>query len=259
MKITITLLLTCLLCACFAPAILAETLRFATINYCPFACDPAMEDGREGVLTDVLRAALEPAGVTIELKMLPFLRAMQDTQKGEYDGMVVANHELAPELVYPDLPTLRQRVAFLVKAGTSWKYTGVESLNAVKVGIVEGYSYVDADLNAYLKDHQKDASKVVLLHGQNTTEQGIQMLLRDRFTVYLEGVYSAQYVLMKLGLQDHVAFAGYSSGAFDDFTAFAPQHPKAQEYAALLSQAIKEMSASGKLKDILQAYGIQEE
>jgi len=260
MKRTIILiLLAALLWFCFIPQVQAETLRFATINYCPFTCDPALENGREGVLTEVLRAALEPAGITLELTMLPFLRAIQETQQGKYDGMVVANHELAPELVYPDAPTLRQHVAFLVKAGETWTYAGIDSLRTMKIGIVEGYSYADADLNAYLKEHQKDASKIVLLHGQNTTEQGIQMLLKDRFTLYLEGAYSAQYVLMKLGLQDQVAIVGYSTGAFDDFTAFASQHPKARQYAALLSQAIKEMTASGKLKEILQKYGIREE
>lgn len=259
LMMTRRIVLSCLLCSCFTLFAQAEMLRFATINYCPFTCDPALENGREGVLTDILRMALQPSGVTLQLEMLPYLRAMQVVQSGEYNGLVVANKDLMPELIYPDMPTLRQRVAFLVKAGSSWKYTGVDSLQTVTVAIVEGYSYVDADLMSYLKEHQNDSAKVILLYGQNTTEKGIQMLLKDRFTVYLEGEYSAQYVLMKLGLQDQVAVAGYSTGAFDDFTAFSPKNPQAQHYANILSETIKEATSSGKFKEILREYGIQGE
>jgi len=94
-------LLTGWLSLCFTlPALRAETLRFATIDYCPFTCSPATEGGKEGFMTDILREALEPAGYTLQIEMLPYVRAVKSVQEGVYDGIVVVGKDYAPDLVY---------------------------------------------------------------------------------------------------------------------------------------------------------------
>lgn len=254
------LLLTgCLIICIFSPAIMAEAIRFTAIDYCPFTCDPLQEDGKEGFMTDVLREAFEQAGHTVEVEMYPYLRAVKYVQDGKYDGIAVVSKDYAPDLVYPDIPTVVQRVAFLVNTGTSWRYTGVDSLSQVIVGIVRGYHYVDADLVSYLEEERSNPDRVHVLYGDDTVKRGMQMLQSHRIDTFLEGEFSAKYMLGKMGLQDAVTIAGYTVEAFQDYTGFSPHHQKAAQYARILSDTIVELQQSGRLGEILRRYGITSE
>lgn len=250
---------TCVIICIFAPTIIkADSLRFTTIDYCPFTCDPLKENGKEGFMTDVLRATFEEAGYSIEIKMFPYARAVAAVNSGEYDGIVVVGKNYAPNLVYPDIPTESQPMSFFVKNETSWKYSGVESLSEVVVGIVKGYDYADVDLNRHFEE-QSDSEKIVMLHGVNTTERGLRMLQTKRVDTYIDGEYSVLYVLEKLGLSDTIIVVGYAANRFEDFTGFNPHNPKSADYAKLLSNKIREMKKTGELNKILSRYGIVSE
>lgn len=209
-------------------------------------------------MTDVLRAAFEEAGHVIEIKMFPYARAVAAVSSGEYDGIVIAGKEFASTLVYPDIPTASQKVTFSVMTGTTWRYTGIESLTETSVGIVKGYDYGNADLNQYLKE-QADSDRVVVLHGLNTTERALKMLLTNRIGTYIDGEYSILYSAKKMGIRDKVFIAGYAAKQFDDYTGFSPHHPKAIQYAKLLTDKIKELKQSGELSRIIGRYGIHSE
>lgn len=232
------------------------TLRFATIDYCPFTCDPAKDDGREGFMTTVLRAALEPEGYEIELDMLPYVRAVRSVQLGTHDGIVVVGRDYAPELIYPSRPTVSQRVMFLVNRGAAWRYKGIDSLAQARVGIVGGYHYVDQDLIDYLEHQRQNEALVQVILGESTTERGLNMLTTNRITTFLEGEYSAMYELDKIGAKNTVETAGYTQEAFDDYTAFSPRNPHSRRYAEILSETLESMSANGQLDEILREYGI---
>ncbi|MDX1695383.1 MAG: transporter substrate-binding domain-containing protein [Ketobacteraceae bacterium] len=240
----------------FSSVVHAETLHFATIDYCPFTCNPDKESGKEGFMTDVLRKALEEAGYALRVEMHPYVRAVREVRDGKYDGIVVVGKDYAPDLVYPDMPTVVQRVVFLTATDTSWNYTGVESLRNAKVGIVRGFHYVDPDLIAYLEHNQTDPTKVLVMHGENTTERGVSMLQTNRITTFLEGEYSARYVLRKMGILDSIRVAGFTRNAFEDYTGFSPKNPDASRFARILSNKIQELKQSGRLADILSRYGI---
>lgn len=233
----------------------AETLRFATIDYCPFTCVPLQEDGKEGLMTDVLRVAMERAGYTIEIVQFPYIRAVAVVNSGEFDGIVVVGKEYAPNLVYPDIPTAKQRMTFFTKKGSSWKYEGVDSLSKIVIGLVTGYNTGDAELNRYITKYA-ETDRVHGLYGSKTIERGFQMLQLGRFTTYLEGNLSALYVLDKQGIQNKISVAGYSNEWFEDYTAFSPHHPKATMFAKMLSDTIREMKESGELETILGNYGL---
>ncbi|MBF0379047.1 MAG: hypothetical protein HQK72_16440, partial [Desulfamplus sp.] len=42
------------------------------------------------------------------------------------------------------------------------------------------------------------------------------------------------------------------------FIAFSPNNPKSKDYATLITEGIKEMRANGKLKEILNSYGLED-
>lgn len=243
--------------ACLCPTITwAETIRFATIDYCPFTCDPSKEMGKEGFMTDVVREAFEEAGYTLVIDILPYARAVNSVQAGKHDGIIVVGRDYAPDLVYPDEPTVVQRVAFLVNSETSWRYTGVESLSRVTVAIVKGFHYVDPDLIAYLAKEQRNEKRVHVIHGESTTRRGLLMLQAYRVNTFLEGEYSALYQLEKMGIRERITIAGYTTEAFEDYTGFSPLNPAADRHAEILSDKLTELKKSGRLDGILRRYGL---
>ncbi|HCY86982.1 MAG TPA: hypothetical protein DHV36_17760 [Desulfobacteraceae bacterium] len=231
----------------------AETIKMATIDFCPFTCNPANEGGKDGFMTDVLRYALETAGYDLEVEMMPYVRAVKETREGRFEGIVVVGKLYAPDLVYPEIPVVSQRVTFIVKKGTDWQYRGVNSLKNETIGIVKGYHYVDEDLQAYLLSDE-NADHVSVLHGHNPTERNIKKLLRGRTDVYLEGEFSALYVLRKMNAEDKVVFSGFTRNAFDDYVAFSPKSKRAAELALILTRTLTALRKNGKLNSFLSPY-----
>ena len=234
----------------------SKTIRFATIDYCPFTCDPLKEEGKEGFMTDVLREVFEPIGYTLEIEMLAYARAVSLVQDGTYDGIVVVGKDFAPELLYPDMPTVIQRVAFMVNAGEPWEYTGIDSLPQVTVGIVKGYHYVVPDLVTYFEKERNNQARVLVIHGEGTTKRGIRLLQAKRITTFLEGEYSAMYELKKMGNTETVSIAGYTAEGFHDYSGFSPHNPDAVKYAQILSDSLAKLKKSGRLEDIINSYGV---
>ena len=64
---------------------LAETIKFATINWAPFY---GKELKKDGVVSEIARQALKRAGHTTKFHYMPWKRAMSQTAKGKkYHGL----------------------------------------------------------------------------------------------------------------------------------------------------------------------------
>lgn len=68
---------------------------------------------------ELVQIIFEQTGYTLEIEMLPYARAVNLVQVGTYDGIVVVGKDFAPDLLYPDTPTVIKRVAFMMNAGNS--------------------------------------------------------------------------------------------------------------------------------------------
>jgi polar amino acid transport system substrate-binding protein len=233
----------------------ADIIRFASIDYCPFTCDPLKEGGKEGVMVDVVRVAFEEAGYEIQIEIMPYVRAVRAVNEGKYDGIMVVGKKYAPELVYPRIPTLTQRMMFIVKPHHRWRYTDYSSLLSIDIAmvVVKGFDYADVNINKLVaaKHHN-----LVALHGLKTTERGLELLNIERVDTYVEGELTALYQIDKYGYGENFIVAGFSARDFDSYTAFSPNSLHALKYAQLLSEKIFELQQSGELNTILQKYNI---
>lgn len=231
-----------------------ETLRFVAPLYCPFTCDPAKENGKKGIVADIVLEAFSPH-YQVEIHMMPYLRAIQYVKNGEHDGIICYGKEYAPELVSPEIPSISQKVAFWVHRDTPWEYDGYDTLGDITIGIVKGYKTGDNYLDNYLNE-QDNLKRITKISSTSVTQQGLNMLYRDRFTTFIEGEFTAKYVISKLGYEDELKIAGFLEKPFEIYTGFNPKHPKAAQLSKQLEKTLIDVYETGKIYEIFKRYNI---
>jgi len=118
------------------PAALAETVTLTSLEWCPYSC--SREPG-QGVSTQILREAFKLQGYELEVRFLPWNRAVYDARNDagvagyfpEYQGDVKEFHLSAP-VGYGPLGLVEP-----VDKPLDWK--NLDDLSAVTLGVVSGY------------------------------------------------------------------------------------------------------------------------
>ncbi|WP_163337159.1 ABC transporter substrate-binding protein [Desulfopila sp. IMCC35008] len=234
----------------------AETLHMLSPYYCPLVCDPEQADGREGFVVDILTRIFEPAGYAFEIKFVPYARLVALVNDGEYqDGVLLGGSPHMSDLILPKRTIAPQRGVFLVRAGNSWRYQGLESLKPIRLGFVLGYSTMNEDIDAYLATAEDPA--VQFITGENSFKRNLLKLLADRINVLLEANFTAFYQLNSMRETEQVEIAGHTSPVFHNTPGFSPKHPQAQEFARMVEVGLVTLRKNGELAQILSSYGIQ--
>lgn len=216
------------------------------------------DDAREGFMVDIAREILEPAGYRVEYRIVPWKRALDGGADGTYDGVVAPSPNEGPTLVFPKYHLGVSRTCYFVKKGNPWRYTGADSLAAVTVGAIRGYDYADW-FNKYLAKHESDPDRVQLVSGKYPLVQNLRKLDAGHIDVVAGNEYTVLYAAHKIHMTDHIAVAGRDRDGSSCYLAFSPKRKDARHLAALVTKGIEEMRANGRLKAILETYGLNEE
>ncbi len=210
-----------------------------------------------GYMVDIAKEALASGGHTVNYQNMPWERAVNEVRAGKFDCAIGAYKEDTPDFVFPDEELGRDVQAFYVKKGNSWKYSGsIDSLKNVSIGIVGGYSYGE-DFEKFLES-AGNTSNVQVINADNALEQNFKKILAGRVVTTLESVYVAEAKLKEMNLVGQIEQAGLMGEPTPMYIACSPAKPSSKEYAKLLSDGVKKMRASGKLKAILDKYGLKD-
>lgn len=253
-------LLLCLAClaALSVPALAGEapsrqTLVIAADEWCPYNC--ASGSAEPGFVIEILRAVYEPQGYTVDYQVIPWSRAVADGAKGRFDAVVGATYEEAAGFVFPDEPVGHVANDFFIRRGDVWRYTGVKSLQGVRLGVIRGYEYSGV-IDPYLAGQGMPA--VQWAHGDEALETNLRKLVSDRLDAVMDERNVVFFTAKKLGLREQIAYAG-SDGDYDPiFVAFSPARDDAADLAARFDQGLRAMRADGRLKAILDRYGLDD-
>lgn len=235
-----------------APAARADVITLRADEWCPYNC--AEDSDKPGYGVEVAKEVFSKAGHTLEYKTMAWARALEECRKGTISAVIGAAKKDAPDLVFPNEVMAVADNSFIVKKGNAWKYAGPASLEKIKLGAIQGYSY-DGEVGDYVTANAKNAARVDMVGGDNALEMNLKKLVAGRVDATVDARPVLAYKLMKLNLLDKVDFVG-SVDPSQTFVAFAPGNPKSKEYAAILDKGIAEMRASGRLKQILDRYGV---
>lgn len=238
-----------------AACAMAETLTVRADPWPPYNMEPGQE--KEGYIIDILKAIFEPAGIQIDYQTMPWSRAIRMTERGEYDAIVGALKTEVPAFIFPDEPCGMSKYAFYIKTGIDWEYRDVESLAPVKLAVIADYSYNEID--DYIQRAVKDRGNVVVTRGESALKRNIKLLLAGSVDVIIDDINVVPWTLKEMDVpKGDLQQADRKAPAKAIYAAFSPNRPNSQRYARMLTNGIRELRSSGRLKRILEAYNLED-
>lgn len=232
----------------------ADVITLVADEWCPYNCVPNTDT--PGFMIEIAKYAFERLGHTIHYTLIPWTRAIRGTREGHYDGIVGTGRKETHDFVFPEHELGFAVHIFYVKQGAAWKYTGLGSLEQISLGVIRDYSYGNL-YETYIKPNKADENRIQMVSGNTGLIRNIKKLLAGRIDALVEDRAVFQYFLYQTKTPDRFAEAGV---AYEEkvYIAFSPDHPHAQRYAKILSDAIVELRTSGKLDTILGKYGLRD-
>jgi polar amino acid transport system substrate-binding protein len=236
-----------------------KTITVAADKWCPYNC--AENDKKPGYIIELIRKALEPLGVKVVYKVIPWSDAIERTRKGEFDAIVGANTGDAPDFIFPDqLQGISLNLVW-VRANDPFHYSTSESLKGKKLGIVRGFSY-GKEMDKFISSSIAEPNHTIMKsHSSTASEDNIKKLLSGELDVILEDKNVVQYYFSSRGMPIALKPAGNPVNLKNHqdtfvFVAFSPANPDAKLYAEALSKAVVTMRDNGELTEILANYGM---
>lgn len=231
----------------------ADVISIRADDWCSYNCEPKSKD--PGYLIEIAKYIFESKGHTIEYKTMPWARAISETRRGEYIAIVGAYTDDAPDFIFTT-PLGSSTMRFYGKKGHQWQYNGISSLKSIRIGVIRSYSYGE-EMDQYIKGKDK-TNDVQIVSTEHGLEQNIQKLLLGRIHVFAENEMVFQYQIKQKGYSiNKFQDAGFISRD-DVYIAFSPNSTKSSIYVEILNSGIKELRSSGKLKGILDKYGLKD-
>lgn len=243
------------------PAVFAESLSVALLEYPPFESNPLKENGRWGYMPEVILEIFGKQGFEVKFDVLPWKRAIVETEKGVYDAIPLVNSGHSRTLVLSQEKSAVLKQMFYVKKGSPWRYRGPASWEEITIGWVLGYDYstFSKEYQKYIEEHLQDRNRIVYTAGDTASADMFKKILTGRVTTFNEDQTFFQYTMAKgdIGRPGDFEVAG-TLGTNDQYMGFSPANPQAARYASLFDHGIRALRASGKLKTILDSYGIDD-
>ncbi|BBO70486.1 amino acid ABC transporter substrate-binding protein [Desulfosarcina alkanivorans] len=237
------------------PATWAHDIVLVADPWPPFNMEPGGD--REGYLIDVARAVFEPAGYTVTYRTVPWKRAIEGVRTGRYTGAVGASNTDAAGFVFPDEELARNTLAFFTRGDHPWVFDGPASIETVSLGVAAGYDYRQW-LNGYIAAHRNDEQRVQVIAGVQPLKQNLKKLLLERIDVVVDTEAAIRYTAKEMGIWEQIKFAGHGVEPAYIHIAFSPALAESPELAGLLSRGIVNLRRSGRLKEILDRYGLHD-
>lgn len=234
----------------------ADTISIRADSWCPYNCTP--NSSKPGYMIEILQQTLGKKGYTIDYKEMNWARAITETRSGKYNAIVGASKTEAPDFIFPETAQGNNASCFFVLPKTSWKYTGLASLDAATVGVVRDYTYDDGEFDEYIKNHQKNPNRIDVISGDDSLTRNINKLSSGRITTFIE----ASPVVQFKQASNKKGAPIKNVGCLRDvpvYIGFSPVNPQSKIYAQIVSEGMVEMRKSGALKKILAKYGLKDD
>lgn len=231
----------------------AEKLVIAGDMWCPINC--AADAEQRGIFVELAEQIFAESGIEVEYRVINWARAVHDTRRGKLGALIGAGVQDAPDFIFtPSAPGV-SRMCFYAMRGGHWRYEGLASLQAVRLGAINGYSY-GAELDLYLRDHHEQA-QVQLMTGDGALQSNLRKLRHGRIDALVENAWVMQALLSERYLHGEIVEVGCRQPDIPIYLAFAPGLAGSPRYAELFEQGLQRFREDGRMDELLRRYGIR--
>ncbi|GLQ29657.1 substrate-binding periplasmic protein [Litoribrevibacter albus] len=231
----------------------ADSISIRADVWYPMNGEPGAE--QPGYMIELATEILSKSGHTVDYRTMPWERALNEVRKGTEDCVVGAYKEDAPDFLFPDEPWGMDNTAFYVATGNTWRYQGLDSLNAIKLGVIGGYAYGD-EFDEYVKQNQHNNIQTV--KGDNALEKNIKKVIAGRLTTFIDSPLVVEAKLKEMGMAGKIEIAGSLGDPSPMYIACTPAKANMKDIVQLLNQGTLDLRASGKLAEIMARYGLKD-
>ena len=223
---------------------LAEKIIAAGDPWPPFS-DPDLPG--QGISIEITRAAYKAQNYEVEMKFVPWARAIEGVKEADYDVLLAAWHtkERAEFLLYSD-SYLENKIKFIKRKGDDFEFNGLASLTGKNVGVVRGYG-----------DEFSNAPNFNRPEGKNVITS-IKKLAAKRIDLTLEDEIVARAMLKKQApeLLYKIEFTKNALSNNSVHVASGLKNSRHKEFIDAFNKGLKEIKSNGTLDAILKKHGI---
>lgn len=226
-----------------------KIVQLVTESYIPYA----FEENRviKGLAVDVVAEVFRREGYTVEIKMLPWTRALQMVQDGDADGIFCAfySEERAKYLHYLEEPLAYEAQFVYTLKDSPVKFDGtIESLKPYRIGMLQDY-FFGAEFENAKKSGELRVEEVTDL------PTDIQKLLEGRIDAMVDHHLSTLYYLKKMGVQDRIIEQEAPLRAPEGlYLCFSKERKIDPELIRNIDEELVKMKADGSYQEIISRY-----
>jgi polar amino acid transport system substrate-binding protein len=234
---------------------LGETLSFCSDVWLPYIYQPG--NSRDGYVVDLLRKIYQPLGFDVQFFILPWSRCLDDVRDGRITASIGTETTDAPDFIFPGASMGMFLPLFYTLPETDWAYDGIDSLQGIRLGVVQDYAY-SSDLDLFInKYHQTD--RLLISKGEAPLEILFQALREKRIDVFVANSVTVNAFLQRDPVRKGLLrMAGQLKLPGILFVAYSPADGRAVNLAQHYDLRIDELRKDGYLAEVLNNYGLRD-
>lgn len=226
-----------------------ETIRIRADSWMPFNGDPTA--AQPGYVVEFLREIFEPQGIKVDYQVMAWADAVKAAEEGEIEGIIGANRKEAQNLLVGSTPIAEPQFALFTLKGNPWRYESIRSLQGIKLGAIEGYSYWSS-IDNYIAKNSAPALKIY--SGEAPLAEALQDLDDGKIDAVVESVLVFHWAARSRGRKFTEYRIAYNEVAEPLYVAFS-KSDAGRKYMKLFEQGLRKLKDSGRFDAILDSYG----
>lgn len=224
----------------------ATTITAAQNPWPPFI---SSDNSMPGLSIEIVTEAMKTQGYDVDFKIMPWSRALDQVTKGRIDLLPATwyTQERTSYLVYSN-SYLENELNIIKRAGDSFKFSDIKSLDGKNVGVVRGYGYGDDFLSA-TSFNKPEANDLVT---------NLKKLQAKRIDLTLEDKLVALSTMKEAGLnKSKFEFSDIALSTNPLYVTSGTANPNGKKYIDAYNKGLAEIKANGVFDAILVKYGIK--
>ena len=230
----------------------ADTVTIRADEWYPMNGVPGSD--KPGFMIEIAQWALAKGGHTVDYKIMPWERAVNETRNGNIDCVVGAYQADAPDLVFPEEAMGMDDSGFYTRTGETYQHS-MDNLKTRKLAVIGGYAYDDGPIDAYIAT---EADNINVSKGNDALEKNIKKLAAGRVDLVIESPPVMDAKLAEMGMSGKITLADTLDDPSALYVACSPAKPSSKDYAKLLTEGVRAMRASGELSKVMAKYGLKD-